>query len=84
MTSPEALEIETCLTWIETFFSALPMDVACFREGARIRVGRSTPFMGDAMIAATARVHGLEVASRNQPDFQHLQVKAFNPFRFEL
>jgi predicted nucleic acid-binding protein len=40
--------------------------------------------MGDAMIAATARVHGLEVASRNQPDFQHLQVKAFNPFRFEL
>jgi hypothetical protein len=53
MTSPEALESETCLTWIETFFSALPMDVACFREGARIRVGRSTPFMGDAMIAAT-------------------------------
>jgi predicted nucleic acid-binding protein len=80
----KALEIETWLTWIETSFSALPMDAACFREWARIMVGKSTQLMEAAMIAATARVHGLEVASRNERDFQHLQVKAFNPFRVEL
>jgi predicted nucleic acid-binding protein len=78
----KALEIETWLTWIETSFSALPMDAACFREWARIMVGKSTGLMEDAMIAATARVHGLEVATRNERDFQHLQVKAFNPFRY--
>jgi predicted nucleic acid-binding protein len=35
-----------------------------------------------AMIAATARVHGLEVATRNERDFLQFQVGAFNPFRF--
>lgn len=78
----KALEIETWLTWIETSLSALPMDAACFREWARIMVGKSTQLMEDAMIAATARVHGLEVATRDERDFQHLQVKAFNPFRY--
>jgi len=34
------------------------------------------------MIAATARVHGLEVATRNERDFRKFQVTAFNPFQF--
>jgi predicted nucleic acid-binding protein len=33
------------------------------------------------MIAATARVYGLTVATRNEHDFRHFDVRVFNPFR---
>jgi predicted nucleic acid-binding protein len=32
------------------------------------------------MIAATAKVHGLTVATRNVADFQALGFEVFNPF----
>lgn len=35
----------------------------------------------DAMIAATARVHGLTIATRNEKDFSHLGVDIVNPFK---
>jgi hypothetical protein len=35
----------------------------------------------DAMIAASARVHGLTVATRNERDFRAFSVSPFNPFR---
>lgn len=78
----KAIEIENWLTLIETSFTALPMDSVCFREWARLLSGKSTHLMEDAMIAATARVHGLHVATRNERDFRHLQVTVFNPFQF--
>lgn len=78
----KALEIETWLTLVEGSFTALPMDSACFREWARIMVGKSPRLMEDAMIAATARVHGLHVATRNERDFREFKVGAFNPFQF--
>jgi predicted nucleic acid-binding protein len=34
----------------------------------------------DAMIAATAKVHGLTVVTRNVADFRHFNVPLFNPF----
>jgi predicted nucleic acid-binding protein len=83
----KALEIEHGLTMVEASFAALPMDSACFREWARLMAGKSPALIEDAMIeramiAATARVHGLEVATRNERDFLQFQVGAFNPFRF--
>jgi toxin FitB len=78
----KALEIENWLTMVEASFTALPMDSACFREWARLMVGKSPGLIEDAMIAATARVHGLHVATRNERDFRELQVVALNPFAF--
>ena len=78
----KALEIETWLTMVEASFTALPMDSACFREWARLMVGKSPALIEDAMIAATARVHGLHVATQNERDFRGFQVGALNPFGF--
>ena len=43
--------------------------------------GKPPEFLGDAMIAATARVHHLIVATRNERDFKQLDVRTFNPFK---
>ena len=78
----KALEIENWLSLVEGSFAVRPMDAACFREWARLKSGKSSELLEDAMIAATARVHGLELATRNQRDFQRLGVEVFNPFEF--
>ena len=36
---------------------------------------------GDSFIAATARRHGLTVATGNERDFRRPGVKLFNPFK---
>ena len=56
------------------------MDAGMFREWARLMEGRSDDLVEDAMIAATARVRGLIVATRNVRDFRGLAVEVFNPF----
>jgi len=77
----KANEIEAWATHLERASQVLPMDSACFREYARLMHGRSDTLAEDAMIAATARVHGLTVATRNEREFGHLGVSVFNPFR---
>jgi len=42
--------------------------------------GRTGDLSMDAMIAATAQVHGLTVATRNTRDFEALGVATLNPF----
>lgn len=77
----KANEIAAWAAQLERASQVLPMDAACFREYARLMQGRSETLAEDAMIAATARVHGLTVASRNERDFAHFDVAVFNPFR---
>jgi toxin FitB len=74
-------EIEAWATQLERTSQVLPMDAACFREYARLMHGRSETLIEDAMIAATARVHGLTVATRNEGDFAHFHVAVLNPFK---
>jgi predicted nucleic acid-binding protein len=61
----------------------LPMDAVCFGEGARLLQGEQEHLLEDRMIAATARIHGLIVATRNEGDFLQLDVAVVNPFRGE-
>jgi predicted nucleic acid-binding protein len=77
----KAGEIERWINQISDFYQVLPMDTRCFREWAQLMSGRSNYLMEDAMIAATARVHNLVVATRNERDFQNLRVDLFNPFK---
>jgi predicted nucleic acid-binding protein len=77
----KAEEIES---WVERLGGAaqiLSMDASCFREWARLMEGKQDHLLEDAMIAATARIHGLVVATRNDADFAQLDVPVVNPFR---
>jgi predicted nucleic acid-binding protein len=78
----KAREIESFLTSVEMSFAFVPMDPACFREWSRLMAGKPEALREDAMIAATARVHGLRVATRDEKDFKHLGVEIINPFKF--
>ncbi|MGA2745388.1 MAG: type II toxin-antitoxin system VapC family toxin [Candidatus Sulfotelmatobacter sp.] len=77
----KAREIETWLTSVEMSFAFVPMDPACFREWARLMAGKPDVLREDAMIGATARVHGFEVATRDEGDFKRLGVRIINPFK---
>jgi predicted nucleic acid-binding protein len=76
----KAAEIEAWLDYITANFTVLPMDGPMFREWARLMAGKPDDLSGDAMIAATARVHGMVVVTRNVKDFASFGVKVFNPF----
>jgi hypothetical protein len=77
----KAHEIEWWVDQLEDSYQELPMDSECFREWARLMEGRSYHLPEDVMIAATARVHGLTVATRNERDFAQLNVDIINPFK---
>ena len=80
----DAAKAEAIERWIDRIigsYSIIPMDARCFRQWARLMKRRSSDLAQDAMIAATAQVHGLAVATRNTRDFETLGLKAFDPFR---
>jgi toxin FitB len=52
------------------------------RTYARLMHGRPDDLIEDAMIAATAQVHGLIVVTRNVQDFEALGMKVLDPFGF--
>ena len=76
----KASELTAWLADVIATHRVLPMDVPAFREWARLIHGKSNTLIQDAMIAATANVRGLTVATRNQRDFAALGVSSFNPF----
>ena len=76
----KAAEIEAWADQIAASSQVLPMDTACFREWGRIMDRTPEQLLEDGMIAATARVHGLVVATRNEKDFRRLDVQILNPF----
>ena len=80
----KAEEIEVWLELVAGAYNVLPMDAAIFRAWARLMHRKSDTLYEDAMIAATAKVHGLTVATRNVSDFNALGLEVFNPFASTL
>ncbi len=69
--------------WVEMIlfeYVVIPMDSDCFRQWAKFMSDRSGDQTNDAMIAATARVHGLTVVTRNVRDFEPFDVPVLDPF----
>lgn len=77
----KAREIEMWVDQLAASFQVLPMDTPCFREWARLMEGKADHLLEDVMIAATARIHQLTVATRNEKDFAQLGVSILNPFK---
>jgi toxin FitB len=77
----KAAEIESWLGLVADSYNVLPMDAPTFRAWARLMHRRSRALLEDAMIAATAEVHGLIVVTRNVRDFARLDMRTLNPFR---
>ena len=76
----KAKEIEAWLELVAGAYNVLPMDAPTFRMWARLMHRKSDTLYEDAMIAATAKVHGLTIATRNFADFKALGLEVFNPF----
>ena len=77
----KASEIEAWLEMVASTYNVLPMDARTFRAWAHLMHRRSDTVYEDAMIAATAQVHGLTVVTRNVADFEPFDVPLLNPFR---
>lgn len=76
----KAQALEAWLELVANAYNVLPVDAATFRAWARLMHRKSKTPYEDAMIAATANVHGLTVATRNVADFKALNTEVFNPF----
>lgn len=77
-----AVSIEAWLDQVMDTWNVLPIDGRIYRRWARLMHRRPAALAEDALIAATASVHGLAVVTRNLKDFESLDVAAFDPFVF--
>lgn len=76
----KAAEIEAWLDQVARTYNVLDMNADVYRAWARLMHRKSGEIIEDAMIAATASVHGLTVVTRNTRDFEGLNVPLLNPF----
>lgn len=77
----KALELQAWLDSVAASYNVLPMDAPAFKAWARLMHRKSDTVYEDAMIAATAKVHGLTVVTRNVADFKAFGVPLLNPFK---
>jgi predicted nucleic acid-binding protein len=77
----KASQIQSWIDLLELSYQVLPMDALCFREWARLMHGEPDDLLEDVMIAATAQIHDLILATRNERDFASLGLQIFNPFK---
>jgi toxin FitB len=75
-----AVEISAWVDMLSNSFRILPMEAATFQIWATLLHRKPHQLAQDGMIAATAIVHGMAVATRNVSDFAHFDVPTVNPF----
>lgn len=63
-------------------FRLLGVDRPIAEQAADYRAAFNTP-LPDALIAATVKVHGLTLATRNVADFEACGIDVVNPWEFE-
>jgi toxin FitB len=78
----KAAEFESWADQIAATWNIIAMDATIFRVCAKLIHRRSDDLIEDAIIAATAQVHRLQIATRNVKDFKEFNVPVLNPFTF--
>ncbi|MBM3755690.1 MAG: type II toxin-antitoxin system VapC family toxin [Acidobacteria bacterium] len=78
----KAVELALWIDKVQDTFQILSLDGPVCREWARMMSRTSDTLSADAMIAATARVHNLTVATRNSRDFEGFGVEVYDPFTY--
>ena len=76
----KAAEIEAWLELVAGTWNVLAADARVFRTWARLMHRRDDRLIEDALIAATALMHGLTVVTRNVKDFAPFGVTLHDPF----
>ena len=76
----KAREIEDWLEQIVGACTVIPADARVFRRWAQLLHRQPRHHSEDALMAATALVHGLCVVTRNVEDFRSFGVALVNPF----
>lgn len=76
----KAVELSQWVDGLMRNSKLLPVDAPTFRIWARLMHRKSDKLFEDALIAATAKVHGFTVVTRNVRDFAHFGVPTLNPF----
>jgi predicted nucleic acid-binding protein len=66
----------------ERFFRVLPVEREIAELAALYRADCETPYY-DSLIAATAKVHGLTLATRNTAGFEGCGIEILNPWEFD-
>lgn len=81
---PRARALDAWLLMVQRSFAdrVLPVDRAVADEWGRMSAKRTVPSI-DALLAATAKVHGMILATRNSADVVGLGADIFNPFESE-
>ncbi len=79
----KAQSMELWLDQLAESFEVLTLDAVVLREWARMMHRRSNTLSEDAMLAATAKVNGLQMVTRNVSDFEALGLVCLNPFNFK-
>ena len=78
---PQARALEKWLRWISAEFAdrLLPVDEPVADQWGRLGLRQPVPLL-DALLAATALVHGLVVVSRDEEGFRNTGARVLNPF----
>jgi hypothetical protein len=76
---------EALSRWLSSLIASysdrvLPIDLPVAEEWGRLNVPDPLPVI-DGLLAATARVHGLTLATRNTKDVERTDVELLNPFQ---
>ncbi len=67
----------------DSLYAILPVDLAIAEQAADFRSAHGLSY-NDSLIAATANVHDLTLATRNTSDFRKTGVRIFNPWDFKI